>query len=198
MSYDDFFIHDVVLENERARLEPLQPKHYRKLLPIALKFEIWEFTSARVIDEDSFKKYFTQALDEKAQRLSYPFAIFDKQAKRYAGCTRYGNISFGHKRLEIGWTWYDPALQGTGINKSSKHLLLTYAFGVLNFNRVELKTSSINLKSQGAMLKLGAVKEGVLRRHMINENGSLRDSVYFSFIREEWEETCRKYFAEFL
>ncbi len=198
MSYDDFFLNDVVLENERARLEPLQAQHYEHLLPVALNLEIWEFTSATVTDETSFKQYFTDALNEKAQKVSYPFAIFDKQANRYAGCTRYGNISFEHKRLEIGWTWYHPQLQRTGINKNCKHLLLTFAFDVLQFNRVELKTSGTNIKSQGAMLKIGAVKEGVLRRHMINGNGSLRDSVYFSFIREEWEETRKKYFPDFL
>ena len=198
MKYDDFFFGDVVLENDRARLEPLKPEHFEKLLPIALNLEIWEFTSATVTDEKSFQKYFTQALSEKSEKASYPFAIFDIQANQYAGCTRYANIFFEHKRLEIGWTWYHPPLQRTGLNKNCKHLLLSYAFDVLQLNRVELKTSGTNVKSQGAMLKIGAVKEGTLRRHMISERGMLRDSVYFSFIREEWEETKQNYFAEFL
>ena len=198
MKYDDFFFGDVVLENDRARLEPLKPEHFEKLLPIALNLEIWEFTSATVTDEKSFQKYFTQALSEKSEKASYPFAIFDIQANQYAGCTRYANIFFEHKRLEIGWTWYHPPLQRTGLNKNCKYLLLSYAFDVLQLNRVELKTSGTNVKSQGAMLKIGAVKEGTLRRHMISERGMLRDSVYFSFIREEWEETKQNYFAEFL
>ncbi len=75
-------------------------------------------------------------------------------------------------------------------------LLFCGSFQAMNFNRIELKTSLTNLKSQGAMLKLGAVKEGIMRRHMINANGSLRDSVYFSFIREEWDETKKKYFGD--
>lgn len=198
MIFADLFNADVVLENDRARLEPLQPEHFASLLPIALNLEIWEFTSANITDEDSFEKYFNSALSEKSHRLSYPFAIYDKQAKQYAGSTRYANIAFDHKRLEIGWTWYHPAFQRSGINKNCKHLLLSYAFDVLQFNRVELKTSSTNVKSQGAMLKMGAVKEGTLRRHIINDNGSLRDSVFFSFIREEWDETKARFFPEFL
>lgn len=197
MTYDDYFSENVVLENDRARLEPLQAGHFDLLLPVALNPEIWEFTSANVTDKASFQKYFAQALNEKAQKVSYPFAIYDKQANRYAGCTRYANIVFEHKRLEIGWTWYHPSLQRTGINKNCKHLLLSFAFDVLHFNRVELKTSGTNIKSQGAMLKIGAVKEGVLRRHMVSEKGILRDSIYFSFIREEWEAIRKLYFAEF-
>lgn len=194
MKFDDYFHKNFVLENERARLEPLVPEHFEKLLPIALNLEIWEFASARVTDQESFQTYFDQALKERNGKISYPFAIYDKEASRYAGSTRYGNISFEHKRLEIGWTWYHPDLQRTGINKNCKGLLLGYAFDVLKCNRVELKTSSTNLKSQGAMLKLGAVKEGVLRRHMINGNGSVRDTVYFSFIREEWDEIRTNFF----
>jgi RimJ/RimL family protein N-acetyltransferase len=89
-------------------------------------------------------------------------------------------------------------LQRSGINKNCKFLLLSYAFNTLDLNRVELKTSALNFKSQGAMLKIGAVKEGILRRHIINETGVVRDTVYFSFIKEEWEETKQKYFSEFL
>ncbi|MEJ7626027.1 MAG: GNAT family protein [Ferruginibacter sp.] len=193
----DFFKKDHLLENERVRLEPLQEEHYQLLLPIAMHKELWEFTGAYVTSENDFRKYFDEALKEKEKGLSYPYAIFDKQAMNYGGCTRYGNISFGNKRVEIGWTWYDPALQRSGLNRNCKFLLLSYGFDTLNLNRIELKTSHLNLKSQGAMLKLGAVKEGVLRRHWINENGVIRDTVYFSFIKEEWETTKKKYFQEF-
>ena len=195
---DNFFEQDHTLENERARLEPLTEKHFAELLPIAMKREIWEFTAADVKDENDFRKYFNQALAERQSGISYPFAIYDKQAGRYAGCTRYGNITMPHKRLEIGWTWYDPSLQRSGINKASKFLLLTFGFETLDLNRIELKTSLLNLKSQGAMLKIGAVKEGILRRHMIAENGSIRDTVYFSFIKEDWPSIKATIFAAFI
>lgn len=197
MNTDHFCEELHVLENERARLEPLHVKHYAELLPIAMEREIWEFTSADIKNEADFRRYFDIALAERKQGMSYPFAIFDKQNNCYAGCTRYANISFPNKRLEIGWTWYKPSLQKTGINKACKFLLLTFGFEQLDLNRIELKTSLLNIKSQGAMLKIGAVKEGVLRRHSISENGQVRDTVYFSFIKEEWPEIKQRIFGGF-
>lgn len=197
MNTEHFCEEDHVLENERARMEPLNENHFTKLLPIALEKEIWQFTSAKVDDEAGFRRYFNTALNERKQGISYPFAIYDKQFNCYAGCSRYGNISFPNKRVEIGWTWYKPSLQRTGINKACKFLLLTLGFEQLDLNRVELKTSLLNLKSQGAMLKIGAVKEGILRRHMIAENGDVRDTVYFSFIKEDWPGIKQSIFSEF-
>ncbi len=197
MSIEGFCEANYVLENDRARLEPLCDIHFLKLLHIALEKEIWEFTAADVKNEPDFRRYFDQAITERIQGVSYPFAIYDKSAGRYAGCTRYGNISFPNKRAEIGWTWYQPSLQRTGINKACKWLLLNFGFEQLGLNRIELKTSLVNLKSQGAMLKIGAVKEGILRRHMIAENGTVRDTVYFSFIKEEWPAIKAAVFSEF-
>ncbi|HPH84141.1 MAG TPA: GNAT family protein [Ferruginibacter sp.] len=198
MNTNHFTGNDYTLENERARLEPLAENHFTELLPIAMEREIWEFTAADVKNEDDFRRYFNQALAERQSGVSYPFAIYDKQAGRYAGCTRYGNITMPHKRVEIGWTWYAPSLQRTGINKACKFLLLQFGFETLDLNRIELKTSLLNLKSQGAMLKIGAVKEGILRRHMIAENGSIRDTVYFSFIKEEWPGIKETIFADYV
>ena len=195
---DNFFEQEIILQNDRSKLEPLTENHYQHLLPIALQTEIWEFTGAKVKNEADFRRYFDTALTERKSGRSYPFAIFDKQQNQYAGCTRYANISFTDKRLEIGWTWYNPSLQRSGINKATKILLLSFGFEQLDLNRIELKTSLLNLKSQGAMLKIGAVKEGVLRRHSINEDGLVRDTVYFSFIKEEWPAVKKNIFKEFL
>jgi len=198
MISNDFFEQEHILENERARLEPLTESHFQLLLPIALHTELWEFTGAKVRSEADFKRYFDTALAERKAGNSYPFAIFDKLNNHYAGCTRYGNISFANKRVEIGWTWYHPALQRSGINKACKFLLLSFGFETLQLNRIELKTSVLNLKSQGAMLKIGAVKEGLLRSHMINEDGLVRDTVYFSFIATEWPVIKETIFKEFI
>ena len=197
MNTNKFTEENFTLENDRARLEPLSEEHFNKLLPIAMEREIWEFTSADIKTEIDFRRYFDTALLERKEGRSYPFAIYDKQNNCYAGCTRYANISMPDKRLEIGWTWYKPSLQRTGINKSCKILLLNFGFEKLDLNRIELKTSHLNLKSQGAMLKIGAVKEGVLRRHAIAENGTVRDTVYFSFIKEEWPAVKTNIFREF-
>lgn len=196
---DNFFEQDIILEDDRARLEPLTESHYGALMAIALSNnKIWKFTLANITDERSFRNYFDTALKERENKTSFPFAMFDKQANRYVGCTRYANISFKDKRLEIGWTWIDPLLQGSGINKHNKFLMLQFAFETLILNRVELKTAGTNLKSQRAMEKIGAVREGVLRKHSINDVGVTRDTVYYSFINDEWPQIKESIFKEFI
>ena len=88
--------------------------------------------------------------------------------------------------MEIGWTWLGRPWQRSGANAEAKYLMLRQAFEAWDLVRVELKTSALNQQSRGAMRKLGAVEEGVLRRHMINEDGSSRDSVFYSILAEEW------------
>jgi len=112
--------------------------------------------------------------------------------------TRYANIEFAHKKLEIGWTWINPSLQGTGFNKHCKFLLLSFGFEILGLNRIELKTSHLNLKSQKAMMKIGAIREGLFRKNIINDDGTLRDTMYFSFINDEWPEIKQRIFKEFM
>jgi N-acetyltransferase len=191
----DFFSSTFILQTAWARLEPLEPMHHDKLLPIAMHRMLWEFTSNKVYTAADYALYFNNALQEKSTQRSYPFAIFDKQLNQYAGCTRLGNIDLKNKRLEIGWTWIAPYLHGTGFNRHCKYLLLQLAFEQLQLNRVELKTSSKNIRSQKAMLNIGAVKEGVFRRHSINDDGEVRDSVFFSFIKEDWQATRQRYFT---
>ncbi len=183
-----------MLENDRVRLEPLEEKHFISLWPVAMHTDIWKFTIATIRTENDFRKYFDEALSEKQKGISYPFAVFDKATQSYAGSTRYGSFSKEHKRMEIGWTWYGPEFQGTGLNKACKYLLLKYGFINLCLNRIELKTSLLNKRSQRAMEKLGAVREGVFRNHIVNMDGTIRNSVYFSFIKDDWEETQKKYF----
>jgi N-acetyltransferase len=196
MNYDNFFDQQLILEDDLVRIEPLEEKHFELLLPTALEKEIWSFTIQKINTPEDFRKYFNTALDEKQNKKSYPFAYYNKITKQYVGSTRYGNIDFGNKRLEIGWTWLNPNVQGTGFNKHCKLLLLSYAFEQLQLNRVELKTSHLNLKSQNAMLKIGAVREGVFRNHVVNEDGSIRHSHFFSFIKEEWPAIKNSIFTE--
>ena len=196
METGNFFNEEHLLENLRVRLEPLKEHHYPFLLPVAMEKELWKFTSNKISCEADFRRYFDTALAEKKDGTSYPFAVYDKPSGSYAGSTRYANISFAHKKIEIGWTWYHPIFQRTGINKACKALLLNFGFENLKLNRIELKTSSLNLKSQGAMLKIGAVKEGVMRKHMITENGLPRDTIYFSFINDEWPMIREKHFID--
>jgi N-acetyltransferase len=196
MNYDNFFDQQLILEDELVRIEPLEEKHFDLLLPVAMEKELWLYTIQQINYPEDFKKYFNAALKEKEQQKSFPFAYFNKQTKQYVGSTRFLNIDFGNLRLEIGSTWLHPSLHGTGFNKHCKLLLLSYAFEQLQLNRVELKTSHLNLKSQNAMLKIGAVREGVFRNHVVNEDGSIRHSHFFSFIKEEWPAIKNSIFKE--
>lgn len=194
----NFFDQDIILEDDLVRIEPLEEKHFEWLMPVAMQESLWLFTVAKINSAETFRKYFDTALEEKRNKKSYPFAYYNKQTQQYVGSTRYGNIEFAHKKLEIGWTWIHPSMQGTGFNKHCKFLLLSFGFETLGMNRIELKTSLLNLKSQKAMLKIGATKEGIFRKNIINDDGTLRDTVYFSFINDEWPTVKRNIFNEFL
>ena len=198
MDYSTFFEQEIILEDELVRLEPLLEKHFDLLLPVAMENSLWLFTVAKINTAEEFRKYFDTALEEKKNKRSYPFAYYNKQTGQYAGSTRFGNIEFAHKKVEIGWTWIHPSLQGTGFNKHCKFLLLSFGFEILLLNRIELKTSLLNLKSQKAMLKIGAIKEGIFRKNIINDDGTIRDTMYFSFINEEWPAIKNSIFKEFI
>ena len=197
MMDDNFFDQPVTLEDEWVRLEPLNGEHFYSLLPAALNTNLWQFTISKINNENDFRAYFNMAIEEKTAKKAYPFAVYDKKKQQYAGSTRFLNIDFKNKRLEIGNTWVAPHLHGTGFNKHCKFLLLNFCFETLLLNRVELKTSLLNLRSQKAMLKIGAVQEGIFRRHIINDDGSIRDSVFFSFIKDDWPEIKTTVFGEF-
>ncbi|MEX1202140.1 MAG: GNAT family protein [Ferruginibacter sp.] len=183
---ENLFHHEIVLENKRARLEPLHIEHIPHLWPIAVHPSLWEHTSAKINSTKDFTAYIQKALDEKDSGLSYPFAVYDKQSQCFAGSTRFGNICLPHRRVEIGWTWYHPSLQRSGLNRSCKGLLLEFGFEKMGFDRIEFKTSLTNTRSQTAIQQLGATQEGILRNHMINDDGNSRDTVYFSILNNEW------------
>ena len=187
----------VILQNKKARLIPLQKEHFEELNSIAFDESLWKYTITKIYTEDDLRNYIEIAIEEREKFQSYPFVIYDVATGKIAGSTRYGNISPEHRRVEIGWTWYSPVFQRTGLNRACKFELLQYAFEKLNCIRVELKTGSLNLTSQTAIAKIGATKEGILRKHMIQEDGSFRDTVYFSILQDEWPSVKQSIFMEF-
>ena len=110
----------------------------------------------------------------------------DKPSGRIAGCTRFGNIDRYNRRMEIGWTWVGRPFQRSYVNTEAKYLMLRHAFETLGCVRVELKTNALNRRSRDAMLRIGCVEEGVFRKHLLNENGTWRDSAYYSVLDDEW------------
>jgi RimJ/RimL family protein N-acetyltransferase len=125
-------------------------------------------------------------LQERDTGSCQPFAVIDLAQGVAVGSTRYHNWMLRDHGVEIGWTWLAPSVQRTGANTECKYLLLRQTFEVLGAIRVQLRTHHLNIKSQRAIERLGAVKEGVLRNHMIMPDGSYRHSVFYSVVESEW------------
>ena len=176
----------VVLEGTVIRMEPLTLDHVPALSEVGLDPSLWALTSNRVATEGDMREYVEQALADQKAGTALPFATVEQATGRVVGSSRFGNYVEVHRRIEIGWTWIAPAWQRTAVNTEAKLLMLTHAFETLGCRRVELKTSAKNARSRAAMLRIGASEEGTLRQHMINPDGSSRDSVYFSILDGEW------------
>lgn len=157
------------------------------LASIASDASIWEFAPEQITDHQAMERYVEQAMKEQAQGGSLPFVTKLSETGEVIGSTRFGNIDTTNLKVEIGWTWIAPRWQRSFVNTEAKFLMLTHAFEVWKCIRVEFKTDATNLRSRNAIMRLGAVEEGILRQHMITESGRFRDSVYFSILDKEWE-----------
>ena len=185
---DPMKIEPVTLCGSTVRLEPLTLDHTAALARVGLEPVLWRWVPTRMQTTEDMQAYVLTAIDEQRRGVSLPFVIIDQASDQVIGSTRYANIETSHRRLEIGWTWLATSHQRSGANTEAKLLLLTQAFDVLGANRVELKTDSLNEQSRTAILRLGALKEGTFRNHMIiPESGRVRHTVYFSIIDSEWQ-----------
>jgi RimJ/RimL family protein N-acetyltransferase len=162
----------VTLEGRQVRLEPLSPGHHAGLCDAGLDEELWRWAPKQIRTPDDMRAYIAAALRAQAEGSAVPFATIDCGSGRVAGSTRFLNIDRAHRRLEIGATWIGPPWQRTAINTEAKYLMLRHAFEDLGANRVELKTDSLNERSRRAILRLGAVEEGTLRKHMVTDSGA--------------------------
>jgi RimJ/RimL family protein N-acetyltransferase len=172
------------LEDDILRLEPLAERHREPLRPLADDPSLWVQTSLNASGK-GFDPWFEAMITENITGRQISFAVFDKRSGHYAGHTAYLAIAPDHARVEIGWTWYGEGFHRTHVNPAAKRLLLAHAFAC-GAQRVELKTGGDNTRSQGAMEKLGATREGTLRSHTVTWTGARRDSVYFSILAPEW------------
>lgn len=188
MDIEKFFKSELILENESVLLRPLTINDINKIESISYNKELGEF-GARVKDRKDLTDYFNFCLNSKNEKELYPLIIIGKENNDPIGLTMFGNISFQNKRLEIGWTWIGEKFQGTGINGICKRLLLDYCFDNLSLRRVEFKIDMNNLKSQKAIEKIGAIKEGLLRNYNIQSYGESEGTYVYSILREEWKKT---------
>lgn len=176
----------VSLTGRFVRLEPLAEPHRGELAAAGADPRIWRFLAVPGADGPDFDRWFAVALKQSAKGEVLPFAVRRSSDERLVGSTRYLNIFPAHKRLEIGSTWYDPAVWASQINPECKLLLMTHAFETLGLNRVELRCDARNERSRQAIRRLGAVEEGVLRKHTIMADGYVRDTVQFGITAAEW------------
>lgn len=180
-------IQPVTLIGQVVRLEPLAEIHTPELAAVGLEPDIWRYMLYGDIDSEAKMLGFVRdLLARQARGADLPFAVIDLASRRAIGCTRYLGIDRANRGLEIGGTWYGLAYQRTAVNTECKYLLLRHAFEALGCIRVQFKTDLRNERSQRAIERLGAVKEGILRNHMILADGIFRHSVYYSIIDSEW------------
>jgi N-acetyltransferase len=175
----------VTLTGKHVRLEPMTEAHTPGLAAVGLDDTIWEhMLYGEVRTEDDIRCWVRDILS----RPDLPFVVIQLESGRVVGATRYLNMVPEHRGLEIGGTWYGLEFQRTVVNTECKYLLLKYAFETLGCIRVQFKTDLRNERSQKAIERIGAVKEGVLRNHMILPDGRYRHSMFYSIVDTEWPE----------
>jgi RimJ/RimL family protein N-acetyltransferase len=182
----EFQVRPVELIGKRTKLVPLNESHIPALCEAGSDPAIWRFMPAKIEAPDDIANHLRRLISEIPKGGELPFTVIDQETGRPVGCTCFLDITPAHKALEIGWTWLSPSVWRTRINTECKYLLLRHCFEELGAIRVFFKTDARNERSQKALERIGAVKEGVLRQHRIMPDGYLRDSVYYSILDKEW------------
>ena len=180
-------IADIILENERVLLRPLMQDD-AVYLSAYVKEEptLWKFALTPITTAEEFNQYLTSAIEARGIKTAYPFIVFDKLQNKYVGSTRFYDIQLNNRTTQLGYTWYSESTWGTGLNEHCKLLLLQFAFETIGFERVEFRADNRNKRSIAAMQKIGCTVEGVLRNHLPTSDGTRRDSIVLSMLKEEW------------
>jgi RimJ/RimL family protein N-acetyltransferase len=182
-----FNLHPITLTGHVVQLIPLSEEHIPQLAEAGNDESIWQYMLYGSVNSEAKMRLWVQDILNRQRRgTDLAFSVVHVESGRIIGATRYLDIRPEHRSLEIGGTWYAIAYQRTAVNTESKYLLLKNAFEHLGCIRVQFKTDLRNERSQKALERLGAVKEGVLRNHMILEDGTYRHSVFYSILDSEW------------
>jgi RimJ/RimL family protein N-acetyltransferase len=182
------FSQNIVLEDEHVLLRPLQETDVDNLLEISLNEpETWEYSLVQANGKENLINYIKVAIKARESKTQFPFIIFDKKSRKYAGSSRFYDINSDFKTLQLGFTWYGKQFRGTGLNKHCKFLLLQFAFEELGMERVEFRADNKNSRSIAAMKSIGCTEEGVLRNHMPTFDSVVRrDTIILSILSSEW------------
>jgi RimJ/RimL family protein N-acetyltransferase len=187
------WVSPVTLQGQCVRLEPLKEIHIPGLTEIGKGQDFWNFMLyGRMETEEDMRNWVLDIMSRADKGTDQPFAVIHLASGRVAGATRYLNIVPNDRGLEVGGTWYGIDFQRTVVNTECKYLLFTHAFEVLKCIRLQIKTDLRNVRSQKAIERIGAKKEGILRNHMILPDGRYRDSVFYSVIDSEWPDVKKR------
>jgi RimJ/RimL family protein N-acetyltransferase len=179
--------HPIQLSGRNIELIPLEEIHFDELFQAASDKRIWEFYTGDWSVKERFLQIYNGTIEARRNGSEYPFVIYYKPQQKIIGSTRLLDIVQADKRLEIGGTWLMPEYWAGSVNLDCKLALLEFCFGDLKANRVQLKTQHNNIRSRKAIEKIGGVYEGIIRQHMLKDDGTFRSSTYFSILAEEWE-----------
>lgn len=174
------------LRGTLVTLEPLAEAHRDGLWAAAQPDEIWTWLAHLNKDRAYFDEWFDTSLASSAAGMEGVFAVRRAADGELVGSSRYLNVRPADRVVEIGWTWFNPSVWRTGVNIETKLLMFRRAFETLGCVRVELKTDARNARSRGAMARLPAQFEGILRKHMFVPDVGRRDSAYYSVVDDEW------------
>ncbi len=181
--------YEPVLAGAAVRLEPMREAHVDALCRVGLDPAVTRYMPVQVKSSDQMAAWVREAIAGRAEGTAIPFVTILTQAgspETVVGTTRFMSIDLRNRRMEIGATWIGPRWQRTRVNTEAKYLMLRHAFEELECLRVEFKTDSLNERSRAALLRIGAMQEGVFRSHVITAEGRIRHSVYFSIVADEW------------
>lgn len=183
----------VVLTGKHVRLKPMSEDHIDALADIGVGQPFWHFMLYGDMNSaGDMRNWVLDILEREKKGTDLPFVAIHLESGHVAGATRYLNIMPKDRGLEIGGTWYGSEFQRTVVNTECKYLLLSHAFETLGCIRVQLKTDLRNERSQKAIERIGAVREGVLRNHMILPDGHYRHSVFYSILDTEWPDVKKR------
>lgn len=181
----------VTLEGYRIRLEPLLLEHEEALTIAATDGQLWNLWYTFVPKPEETKRYIEDALSGQQAGHMLPWAVRELTTGTIVGSTRYHDVMSEIDRVEIGYTWYAASWQRSHVNTTCKLLLMTHAFETLGCKVVGLRTDALNFTSQRAIEALGAKKDGVIRHSRARRDGTVRDSVMYSILSNEWPDVKR-------
>lgn len=182
----DWIEHPMTLDGQLVQLFTLNKDHFSELESIAKDKRIWQHYVYDGSDVNRLRSVLKGALADMLNGTQLPFVIYLRREKRLIGSTRFMDIQPLNRKLEIGSTWLHPDYWGSEVNLECKLLMLTYCFEKAGALRVQFKTDEDNKRSRKAIEKIGGKFEGILRHDMLRDNGTNRNSAYYSIINLEW------------